>query len=75
MRSLGLELSEYDIRVNTVLPGIALAPFVGDEVLGYPSDADQEHRQRGTRNMSLLSQGDPLPPDAIAEAASLARVG
>jgi NAD(P)-dependent dehydrogenase (short-subunit alcohol dehydrogenase family) len=70
MRSLALELGEYDIRVNTVLSGIARTPLSGIDVFDYLDDAEQADRSHVSRGTSPFYQREPLSPDAIAEAVS-----
>jgi NAD(P)-dependent dehydrogenase (short-subunit alcohol dehydrogenase family) len=70
MRSLALELGEYDIRVNTVLSAIARTPLSGIDVLDYLGDAEPAARSDVPRHLLPFYEREPLSPDAIAEAVS-----
>ena len=70
MRSLALELSEHDIRVNTVLSGIARTPFAGAGTPAGQADANHDGRPHVAPDLLALDQREPLSSDAIAEAAS-----
>jgi NAD(P)-dependent dehydrogenase (short-subunit alcohol dehydrogenase family) len=73
MKSIALELGEYGIRANTVLPGAIHTPMIDNESTGKlnPGTTEQENRRTAYfRRMSVLRGRSVLDPSAIANAFS-----
>lgn len=73
MKSIALELGEYNIRVNTVLPGAIHTPMIDNDSTGVlnPNAEDGENRRTAYfRRMSVLRKRSVLSPNAIANAFS-----
>ena len=73
MKSIALELGEYGIRANTVLPGAIHTPMIDNESAGAltPGAAEQENRRTSYfRRMSVLRGRSVLDPTAVANAFS-----
>jgi NAD(P)-dependent dehydrogenase (short-subunit alcohol dehydrogenase family) len=73
MKSIALELGEYNIRANTVLPGAIHTPMIDNDTTGTlnPNDENGENRRTAYfRRMSVLRDRSVLSPVAIAAAYS-----
>jgi NAD(P)-dependent dehydrogenase (short-subunit alcohol dehydrogenase family) len=73
MKSIALELGEYGIRANTVLPGAIHTPMIDNESTGQlnPGTTEQENRRTAYfRRMSVLRGRSVLDPSAVANAFS-----
>jgi len=73
MKSIALELGEYNIRANTVLPGAIHTPMIDNDSAGVLNPNSEEGENRRTsyfRRMSVLRKRSVLSPDAIANAFS-----
>lgn len=73
MKSIALELGEYGIRANTVLPGAIHTPMIDNESTGElnPGSSEQENRRTAYfRRMSVLRGRSVLAPTAVANAFS-----
>jgi SDR family mycofactocin-dependent oxidoreductase len=73
MKSIALELGEYNIRANTVLPGAIHTPMIDNDSAGALNpNAEEGENQRTAyfRRMSVLRKRSVLAPSAIAEAYS-----
>jgi NAD(P)-dependent dehydrogenase (short-subunit alcohol dehydrogenase family) len=73
MKSIALELGEYGVRANTVLPGAIHTPMIDNESAGAlnPDAAEQENRRTAYfRRMSVLRSRSVLAPNAVANAFS-----
>ena len=73
MKSIALELGEYGVRANTVLPGAIHTPMIDNEWAGElnPEAAAEENRRTSYfRRMSVLRGRSVLSPTAVANAFS-----
>lgn len=73
IKSMALELGEYNIRANAVLPGAIHTPMIDNDEAGElnPNDTDGENRRTAYfRRMSVLRKRSVLAPSAIANAFS-----
>jgi SDR family mycofactocin-dependent oxidoreductase len=73
MKSIALELGEYGVRANTVLPGAIHTPMIDNESTGVLNPAAEEEENRRTayfRRMSALRARSVLSPTAVANAFS-----
>jgi len=73
MKSIALELGEYNVRANTVLPGAIHTPMIDNDSAGAlnPNAEDGENRRTAYfRRMSVLRKRSVLSPFAIANAFS-----
>jgi SDR family mycofactocin-dependent oxidoreductase len=73
MKSIALELGEYNIRANTVLPGAIHTPMIDNDSAGAlnPNAEDGENRRTSFfRRMSVLRERSVLSPSVIANAFS-----
>jgi SDR family mycofactocin-dependent oxidoreductase len=73
MKSIALELGEYNIRANTVLPGAIHTPMIDNDSAGELNPNAEEGENRRTsyfRRMSVLRKRSVLAPSAIANAFS-----
>jgi SDR family mycofactocin-dependent oxidoreductase len=73
MKSIALDLGEYNVRVNSVLPGAIHTPMIDNDSAGVlnPNSEDGENRRTAYfRRMSVLRRRSVLAPTAIADAFS-----
>jgi NAD(P)-dependent dehydrogenase (short-subunit alcohol dehydrogenase family) len=72
MKSIALELGEYGVRANTVLPGAIHTPMIDNDAAGaLNSEPDEESRRTAFfRRMSALRARSVLPASAVANAFS-----
>lgn len=73
MKSIALELGEYNVRANTVLPGAIHTPMIDNESTGVlnPNADDGENRRTAYfRRMSVLRNRSVLSPSSVAHAFS-----
>jgi NAD(P)-dependent dehydrogenase (short-subunit alcohol dehydrogenase family) len=73
MKSIALELGEYNIRANTVLPGAIHTPMIDNDSTGVLNPNAEEGENRRTsyfRRMSVLRKRSVLSPNAVANAFS-----
>lgn len=73
MKSVALELGQYNIRCNAVLPGVvntAILDWQGgwDLMAGGPGLGTRDSLQNGGKAYALLKDVGMLPPEAISEA-------
>lgn len=74
MKSIALELGEYGIRANTVLPGAIHTPMIDNSSAGTlaagAGSVDENRRTSYFRRMSALRSRSVLSPEAVANAFS-----
>jgi NAD(P)-dependent dehydrogenase (short-subunit alcohol dehydrogenase family) len=73
MKSIALELGEYGVRANTVLPGAIHTPMIDNDAAGaLNSEPDEEESRRTAffRRMSALRARSVLPASSVANAFS-----
>ena len=73
MKTVALELAQYDIRCNAVCPGTTDSPMINNKMM-YDMISGREGGTRedmlaGARAYHALGSVDALPPQAIADAA------